>query len=139
MQATTLEEKMAGNSRDRNLAFQAAETALRDAEKYLSIRSFIDFNTNCTNALCSQGSAPDWTLAATWSGTKVRSFNTWNTTPVTIPLVNIQPAYFIEYAGQVKCPTCGGGWAEGYRIVVRGVGANNNTQVELQEIFRREL
>ena len=31
MQTTTLEEKMAGNQRDRSVAFQAAETALRDA------------------------------------------------------------------------------------------------------------
>jgi len=33
MQTTSLEEKMAGNLRDRNLAFQAAESALRDAEQ----------------------------------------------------------------------------------------------------------
>ena len=32
MTATTLEEKMAGNSRDYNMALQAAEAALRDAE-----------------------------------------------------------------------------------------------------------
>ncbi len=32
MQNTSLEEKMAGNLRDRNLAFQAAEAAMRDAE-----------------------------------------------------------------------------------------------------------
>lgn len=32
LQSTGLEEKMAGNMRDRNLAFQAAEAALRDAE-----------------------------------------------------------------------------------------------------------
>ncbi|MEQ1557357.1 MAG: PilX N-terminal domain-containing pilus assembly protein [Methyloglobulus sp.] len=33
VQTSGLEEKMAGNMRDRNLAFQAAEAALRDAEK----------------------------------------------------------------------------------------------------------
>ena len=32
-QMTGLEEKMAGNMRDRNIAFQAAEAALRDAEQ----------------------------------------------------------------------------------------------------------
>ena len=35
MQVTSLEEKMAGNMRDRNLAFQAAESALSAAETYL--------------------------------------------------------------------------------------------------------
>jgi type IV pilus assembly protein PilX len=33
MQSTSLEEKMAGNLRDRSIAFQAAESALRDAEQ----------------------------------------------------------------------------------------------------------
>lgn len=139
MQTSSLEEKMAGNFRDRNLAFQASEAALRDAEKYVSIKSYIAFDTSCTNALCSKGSAPDWTLAATWSGAKVEVFNAWNSTVATIPLVNAQPAYFLEYAGQVKCPSCGGGWAESYKIVARGVGANANTQVVLEEVFRREL
>lgn len=32
MQGTTLQERMAGNHRDRNLAFQAAEAALREGE-----------------------------------------------------------------------------------------------------------
>ncbi|MBT8092482.1 MAG: pilus assembly protein PilX, partial [Gammaproteobacteria bacterium] len=31
MQGTIMEEKMAGNSRDRNLAFQTAESSLREA------------------------------------------------------------------------------------------------------------
>lgn len=35
MQVTSLEEKMAGNSRDRDLAFQAAESALRAGEAWL--------------------------------------------------------------------------------------------------------
>ena len=36
MRVTTLEERMAGNTRDRQLAFQAAEYALREAQDYLS-------------------------------------------------------------------------------------------------------
>lgn len=36
MQGSTLEERMAGNQRDRNIALQAAEMALRDAERDLS-------------------------------------------------------------------------------------------------------
>ena len=35
VQTTTIEERMAGNLRDRNLAFQAAETALRNAESFI--------------------------------------------------------------------------------------------------------
>lgn len=35
MQSTVLEEKMAGNSSDRNLAFQSTESAVREAELFI--------------------------------------------------------------------------------------------------------
>jgi type IV pilus assembly protein PilX len=55
-QSTSLEEKMAGNMRDRNLAFQAAEAALRDAESDINnvrgnalkrISGVTDFTSSC--------------------------------------------------------------------------------------------
>ena len=36
MSGTVLEERMAGNQADRNMAFQAAESALRDANEWLA-------------------------------------------------------------------------------------------------------
>ncbi len=53
-----LESRMAGNSRDRNLAFQAAEMGLRDAERYIRDAGRIigvnehgyDTDNNCTPA-----------------------------------------------------------------------------------------
>lgn len=57
MQATGLEEKMAGNMRDRNIAFQAAEAGMRDAENDIlgrgtaprvpKINGFTNFFANC--------------------------------------------------------------------------------------------
>jgi type IV pilus assembly protein PilX len=41
----SLEEKMAGNSYDRNIAFQAAESALREAEEALRVTPTIDLPT----------------------------------------------------------------------------------------------
>ena len=35
MRTTTLQERMAGNLQDKNLAFQAAEAALREGEEFL--------------------------------------------------------------------------------------------------------
>lgn len=35
MRGTVLEEKMAGNTRDRNVAFQTAESAIREAETFI--------------------------------------------------------------------------------------------------------
>ena len=44
MRSSILEEKMAGNTNDRNVAFQAAESALREGETFLeSIVSLGDF------------------------------------------------------------------------------------------------
>lgn len=45
VQVTTQQERMAGNLRDRNIAFQAAESALREGESAL-IRCVIDFSGN---------------------------------------------------------------------------------------------
>ncbi|PHS71077.1 MAG: pilus assembly protein PilX [Methylophaga sp.] len=39
MQVTGLEEKMAGNNKDMNVAFQAAEVSLRDTEAWLAIQA----------------------------------------------------------------------------------------------------
>lgn len=45
MQTTVLEEKMASNTRERAIAFQAAESALRDAESYIEhVTSVANFN-----------------------------------------------------------------------------------------------
>lgn len=52
---TTMQEKMAANTRDKDLAFQAAELALKVAEKALEEEGLTaaDFTANCSNGLCS--------------------------------------------------------------------------------------
>jgi type IV pilus assembly protein PilX len=59
LSGTTLEEKMAGSTRDRALAMQAAEAALRDAEKDLNntntafrVIQTANFVAACTAGLC---------------------------------------------------------------------------------------
>ena len=45
MQSTALEERMAGNTNDRNLAFQSTESALREAEVFIeSVTSLGNFD-----------------------------------------------------------------------------------------------
>lgn len=51
MQSTLLQERMAGNVREVNLAFQAAEAALRDGEKVLAALTVRP--TTCSTAPCS--------------------------------------------------------------------------------------
>mgnify|MGYP001819286891 FL=1 len=67
MQGTVMEEKMAGNTRDRNLAFQTAESALREAETYVAgLASMGTFNGS--NGLYGlTDSEPDYVNSATWS------------------------------------------------------------------------
>lgn len=129
MQSTILQERMAGNSRERNIAFQAGEIGLRDAEVYMVGKDPLDFTLACTSGLCAQGSAPDWKTYA-WDGSKDVVAAT------TVPSVGGQPRYFAEYAGQAKCRpnTCAGSTAA-YRLRTRGLGINTTTQVFLESVF----
>ena len=54
IQDSTLQERMAGNERDRNLAFQAAEAALRVGEDHLR-QAGVLFSAAGTSGLISPG------------------------------------------------------------------------------------
>lgn len=125
MRVTVMEERMGGNTRDRDRALQAAETALRDAEFYLVGKDQYSFTTTCANGLCANGSAPDWTTYA-WNGTK--DVQSTTTIPGLAP-----PRYFIEFAGFISLAGNSGS-VNAYRITVRATGGNTNTQVFLQEV-----
>lgn len=129
MQSTTMEEKMAGNMRERDRAFQGAESALRSAELAVMGQSPWAFTASCANGLCALGSAPDWSTYA-WNGSQDM------TTATPIPGLAGQLRYFAEYVGQVKRPGATGGWVSAYRITVRSPGANPSTVLYLQETYR---
>lgn len=65
---TTVEERVARNFRDRDIAFAAAEAALRDAELHLTGQwkwpyapvDINSFNVTCDNGLCDALSARNW-------------------------------------------------------------------------------
>lgn len=107
IQNTTLQEKMAGNLRDANLAFQAAEAGLRDAEKYLATTTALPiFSANCgsvsgdNNGLCSPASASatyqQWENSSYWSDSdKTRRYGAASGA-VALPQVSKQPRYMIE-------------------------------------------
>ncbi|HNC77604.1 MAG TPA: PilX N-terminal domain-containing pilus assembly protein, partial [Pseudomonadales bacterium] len=54
MGGNAVEEKMAGNERDRQIAFQAAEAALREGERLIVQTNSWQtrVNDNCTNGFC---------------------------------------------------------------------------------------
>ena len=137
-QNSVLEERMAGNTRDRDLAFQAAEAALKDAEN-LS-KAFLNANlgspglvdaSNCAApnvAPCYLSHGND---AAYWTSTFV-----WNTANARNPTQNLnqvaaQPLYIVE-----KMPN-GAGGLETYRATARGVGKSTNSVVIVQSVFNK--
>ncbi len=138
MRSTTLQEKMAGNLRDYNVAFQAAEAALRDAEKYLFATSTLpDFTSACLNGFCSPAAAsgtPRWQMknasnVSYWNDTaKIRSYGT-DTSATNLPQVSNQPRYMLEEivvspldVGSSDPPTTR------YRITAQGYGAAATTE-----------
>ena len=159
MGINVMQERMVGNSRDRDLAFQAAEAALRDAEFDIqtNIDSGVAFSDSCTEGLCTAPSQRsgngvlralpveqqrgfDWADAA-----RTRSYGEF-TAGVPFPNVLAQPAYVIEKLGEMALPPgdCSISlpidpeckrWA--YRITARATGARAETVVLLQSIYYR--
>lgn len=125
MQGTSQQEGMAGNVRNRNLAFQAAEAALRDAENALDggvtgialvpNRDWVNF---------------DWTTATAYASA--------------LDQLVAQPSYVIENVGwvtmsggenlAVNAPGMG---SEFYRITARGLGGTADAIVILQTVYKR--
>jgi type IV pilus assembly protein PilX len=148
---STIEERMSGNMRDRSLAMQAAELALRDAERDImgsvpgarSISGITGFVADCgestadtaDNGLCYNGSAgyatPVWTRAG-YMMIGGPSVGYGDITGAQDIAGIVAPRYLIE--GIRKTPP-GGGQAFYYRITVRAQGVNENTVVWLQEVL----
>ncbi|CAK0745333.1 type IV pilus assembly protein PilX [Gammaproteobacteria bacterium] len=157
MQSSTLNEKMAGNMNQRNMAFQAAEAALRAAESFLEPETSLptfdntganiglrpaisNFNVNLMNYWLN---VYDW--IATNGGNDAGSVlytGTWD------PALDIQSRYVIERlpfitmscilvgsnsAGSIIAPVTNY-W---YRITTRGMGGIDNAVVILQANYRK--
>lgn len=156
---STLEERMSGNMRDRSIAMQAAELALRDAERDImglgatprnpGISGISDFVADCDadntddtfdDGLCYNGplawataawTAANWTTNMTNEPTSVAYGRFTGATALAgLPAL---PRYLIE---GMRKTTSGGGEAFYYRITVRAQGVNPNTVVWLQEVFK---
>lgn len=162
LQTTTLEEKMAGNMRDRVIAFQAAEAALRDAEADIAnvvnnkkprISGFSGFKTDCgsttisrtDDGLCYRGKNKEFTTAQKkwekpdWSGVASIAYGTYTKTGAAIPQIDSRlsapPRYVIEALGNLK-GSCDAVSNFCYRITARAQGMDSNTVVLLQTVYK---
>jgi type IV pilus assembly protein PilX len=149
VQTTTLETRMARNEHDTMLAFQAAESALRDAEDFLegivTTAVFTDGGANGLWTIADFGDADRWTVANVWTGGGSVEADT-----EAGDVVAEQPRYLIEHiasvireenAYQLDDPYAGGtaDRIEMFRITARGVGGSPNARVLLQTTYGRIL
>ncbi|MCC5872074.1 MAG: hypothetical protein JJU22_06730 [Gammaproteobacteria bacterium] len=147
LQTTTLEERMAANSRDRDLAFQAAEAALLDAERFLNSAVVGNFNNANGRYLINAAERPIWhgNNQQAGQGVFVYSVNRpgGGAQAAPIPGVARQPEYFIEQypviaaaGGSLEAGVAAEGLAF-FRVTARGFGGRENTQVILQIGYQR--
>lgn len=149
VQTTSLETRMARNEHDALLAFQAAESALRDAETFLqtTIDSVADtdaFTDGGAGGLWTVADTPGvvdrWEIAGVWSGGGSVVAPTDTGAVVVAP-----PRYLIEHLGDVTRTENPYLMNPDYpdpvdriamfRITSRGVGGSANAQVLLQSTF----
>lgn len=138
-EVTSLEEKMASNMRDKNLAFQAGESALRAAESTLNLAVLPAFND--LNGLYSLNSIAslltDVTTVATWlSAASVVDYSG------TLSHTAAATKYIIQ-----RMPTVGGGGSsldgsaftasEYFRVTSMARGGTTSAIVVLQSIYKR--
>jgi type IV pilus assembly protein PilX len=147
-----MQERMLGNSKDRELALQAAEAALRDAEADIAknIGSASVFDSACTDGLCSPPSPSPLPLheqqGFSWNPAdgKVRTYGSHTDAgDHPVPKVAVVPVYVIEKLGSMGVPP---GESEldpsaqvrtAYRITARATGARDDTVVVLQSIYAK--
>jgi|TARA_Y100000310_G_scaffold268350_3_gene280911 type IV pilus assembly protein PilX len=146
VQSTSMQERMARNARDVNLAFQATEAAIRDAEKFLEtvngVGPFQTANAN-DNGLYLEADfdeLPNWRIDGLWEGAQVI------TAPTQIPGVAVQPKYIIEYVRTATSDPdtlnidnigqdTGGGLVDIYRVTAYGTGGSPTSHVMIQSTY----
>lgn len=144
----SLQERMAGNTRQRDIAFQAAEHALKAADlvinntasaERLYIDAVIAGSTLPTQPdhLLLNGDAHDndadyWRNTFDWTST-----SSVQVTGITSGLISANPRYVIEQMPSAPCPPhptdC-----HYYRVTARGVGKAAEAAVILQAMYRFE-
>ena len=140
MQTTILEEKMSGNFKDKTLAFQAAESALKSGESFIQTTTYLPGFNGLTPGLYKPTTGtlpPQWDVnVVDWSdATKVA------VDPVAFTSLAQQPAFILE---QLDIPV-GGSLKmnnsilaiRSYRVTARGVGATINSPVMVQSVYNK--
>lgn len=143
IRGSSMQELMAGNMRDRNLAFQAAEAGLRAGENLL---------TNATIPVFDGTTVGLYQVMDDSSNTGFWDTYGWNTasssTSMGLEYVTSQPRYVIEEVTSTSTLSADGGAIDFaatlkteetvfYRVTSRGEGGTDGAVVILQSTYKR--
>lgn len=134
MRSTTLQERMAGNLRDGNLAFQAAEAALREGEDFLE--GTLPPFAGASGLLQMQdgaGQAAFWN-AHDWAANSRTGAAVVGTTAAPRYVIEELPAVPVEGGSERFGPLPEIGF---YRVTARAVGGTTDAVSVLQTTYRR--
>jgi type IV pilus assembly protein PilX len=144
MQSTRLETAMAGNMRESDLAFQAAEMGLDAGENHTETVATSKTDYNDLNGLYSETTDdPDYFDDNTW--------NIAQTASTSLSSLYTQPRFIIKYLGDrsqnevAKVNIGGYGSAQpgitvsNFRITARGVGQTNSAFRMVQSYYGKEF
>lgn len=137
-----LQERIAGNTREKQHAFQAAQSALQFGEWWLT-QGNASTGTSCTGALastqvCSNAVAMATLTAAPWSttGSTYTPINVNGTSPMTISTTGgvgtyfAAPKLYINYMGLAPS-----GQARVYQVTAIGNGGDANSVAVVQSTY----
>lgn len=142
MRTTGLEEKMAANAQNQDLAFQSAEAAIRIAERFLDtdnagagLPAFNGSVPGYYQNLVTGSSEVFWTSYGWAAGSVVTASGLTNFAR--------QPRYVIEKlnivpSGQSLKWNSGNGTSSVYRVTARGKGGDGSAKVILQSNFLKK-
>jgi len=138
-QVTSLEEKMTGNSRNQNLAFQSAESALRAGEAVLTQAVLPVFTASGANGLYLE-SATSPNENDNWAIFNVASYSANTLTDVAAT-----PQYIIQQMDSGDTSASGSSSLDAgsysasdmYRVTARAVGGTVSAVVVVQSIYKR--
>lgn len=137
MEMSSLEEKMAGSMRDRNIAFQAAEATLRAGEDYLETQTLLPAFDGSNGLYALPGNGSKLWETVTWAdATQVRKNSAGYTD------LSESPAYVIESLEAANTDDSlelgvAVGVTNYYRVSARAVGKTNTAEVILQTVYKR--
>lgn len=146
MRRSNLDERMAFNQRDRQVALQAAEAALRDGEDMIELEFGEELNEafflgkdDCAN---SNGWCYPQSDQKGWSSLDWKNSNSATTFTLSqrkaMTGVSSQPRYLIEYLGSESLGA-GNPCVARFSITARAVGLNTNSTVTLRSLYRRRI